>query len=118
MVIVVFMVIVKVVRPVPTLPVSVLVAASKVTVPQIAVTVASVVMVSTLAKVPSALVSFASALVMVWVGVFVPEPQVGVESFLELVVPRVLVRIDLVQVVAQLFAVADDGGSFGAPGKL
>ena len=62
--------------------------------------------------------SFAPALVMVWVGVLVPEPQVGVESFLELVVPRVLVRIDLVQVVAQLLAVADDGGSFGAPGKL
>ena len=64
------------------------------------------------------LVSFASALVMVWVRMLVPEPQVGVESFLELVVPRVLVRIDLVQVVAQLLAVADDGRSLGAPGKL
>ena len=62
--------------------------------------------------------SFAPALVMVWVGVLVPEPQVGVESFLELVVPRVLVRIDLVQVFAQLFAVADDGWSLGSPGKL
>ena len=59
----------------------------------------------------------ASALVVIRIRVFVPEPQVRIKAILELVV-EVVFWVDFVQLFAQFLAVADDGRSMWSIGQF